>query len=451
MIVFLSDLDLTGSGYMNIAVSLTKELVNRGKKVTVLGLGYNGQEHNWPFQVLPIMRGQWMAHAPAMIANLHNLSLDGFVEPIDALVIALDIPLQIGLRNRLKAQLLEQTRIEEIPFPIISIFPVEDAPVMNTWAHNLGYSDSNLVISQYGQNALEEAGVESKHIRIGLDTEAWRLPIIADATMGSEEEKASIRRAMGYTDEDYLIVTVADNQERKNLSAAMDMIAEARKKHRRIFWHLVTRKDSLAGWNLEDYALEKGMTGNLVLWDRGISHADLWRVMVMSDLFLLTSKAEGLCMPVMEAMACGVPVLVSHCSAFLEHVHPNLDKKKFKKNKDFFGERGVTIPIEFKNRDVWGNSWRSYVDIDRGTNILEKMIDFHFKKSPALGYMTANARQYVVERDHEESGDLLNAEIDRLVKEFRTEHNDVFGEIVPGSPAVVPSVVPVVGEEQKDG
>jgi glycosyltransferase involved in cell wall biosynthesis len=372
-----------------------------------------------------------------MIHNLNNLSKGNYVDPIDAVVVALDIPLQNGFVNALKASL----QADPLPFPVISIFPVEDGPVTNTWAENLKKQDSNLVISEHGLEALKNAGVPAKHIPIGLDTESWRMPV--------GKEKQAIRAAMGYKEDDFLIVTVADNQERKNLSAAMEMIAGARRQHRRIFWHLVTTRSTVAGWNLSDYALEVGMTGNFVIWDRGISHHELWPIVAMSDLFLLTSKAEGLCLPVLEAMACGVPVLASHCSAILEHIHPGYKKKNFRRNNDYFGERGVTIPVAFKNRDVWGNSWRSYVDVERGTKLLTKIIKMTQKGSPVLHKMVARARGYVENRKPDKAGEVLNGEIDRLVHEYRTRQNDVFKDLVPGSPAVVPSPVPIIGEEEE--
>ncbi|KKM79680.1 hypothetical protein LCGC14_1347430, partial [marine sediment metagenome] len=42
MILFISDFDLTGSGYMNIAISLCNELARRGYNIKALGMGYNG-------------------------------------------------------------------------------------------------------------------------------------------------------------------------------------------------------------------------------------------------------------------------------------------------------------------------------------------------------------------------------------------------------------------------
>ena len=52
-IIYVSDFDLRGSGYMNIAAALCSQLAGRGFDVIALGLGYNGGEHDYPFRVVP--------------------------------------------------------------------------------------------------------------------------------------------------------------------------------------------------------------------------------------------------------------------------------------------------------------------------------------------------------------------------------------------------------------
>ncbi|MCK5603905.1 hypothetical protein KAR91_18605, partial [Candidatus Pacearchaeota archaeon] len=68
MIVFVSDFDLSGSGYMNIAVSLCNDLtVRHGFDVTALGIGYDMSEHNWPFSIIPVEQSSMMGKIPAML------------------------------------------------------------------------------------------------------------------------------------------------------------------------------------------------------------------------------------------------------------------------------------------------------------------------------------------------------------------------------------------------
>ncbi len=94
------------------------------------------------------------------------------------------------------------------------------------------------------------------------------------------------------------------------------------------------------------------------LYERGMPAIDLSLLYSVSNVFLLTSKAEGLGIPVLEAMACGIPFLVSNTGAL-----PELASN----------ERGWTIPLALENIDVWGNSLRGYVDTKAGADILIHM------------------------------------------------------------------------------
>ncbi len=424
MIIFLSDFDLKGSGYMNIALALCEQLVLHGKKVTALGIGYTGEEHNWPFSLIPVIRQMWVQHSFAMINNLVALGESGVNDEVEAVVIALDIPLQIHMQSSQKQNV-----------PYIGIFPVEDGPVCQTWAHGLSPLDAKLVISEHGKNMLTDAGVKCEHIRIGLNTDAWRMPV--------EGERKKLREAMGYKDEDFVVITVADNQERKNLSATMEIIARARETYNRIHWLVVTRKESPAGWKLDDLALIHGMTGNMILYDRGLSFADLWRFMAMADLFLLTSKAEGLGFPIVEAMAVGTPVLASRTSAILEHIYDDPDRIRNPREDDTsnhnVGERGHTIPIEYVHTDVWGNSNRSFVSISEGANILSELISRG--EDLVRSERISRAREYAEGRNWAEAGQLLNDTISKLITQFKTAKTPID---TPGIPEGVPQAVPVL-------
>lgn len=90
-----------------------------------------------------------------------------------------------------------------------------------------------------------------------------------------------------------------------------------------------------------------GLTKELMLFNRGLPVQDLWGLYAMSDVYLSTSKAEGLGMPVLEAMACGIPCVATDTGA----LHELLEK-----------ERGWLIHPAYSFRDVWGNSRRDMID-----------------------------------------------------------------------------------------
>ena len=141
-IIYVSDFDLAGSGYMNIGVSLCEQLTINNYDVMALGLGYNGQEHYYPFRIVPTQ----MSQIVPMINTLKK-AID-----IEVVIVALDIPLQEALLKQLNAP-------GDIPY--IGLFPLESGPLCATWAMNLLRMNKRLVMSQFAKDELEEAGVDS--------------------------------------------------------------------------------------------------------------------------------------------------------------------------------------------------------------------------------------------------------------------------------------------------
>jgi len=395
MILYISDFDLQSSGYMQISIALCKEIADRGKKVLAIGLGYQRQEHNWPFSILPVPHGAIFKVIGVMWQNLHNLAATGQVEHIEAVVVALDIPLQEQL---LMMDYEEGIRPKGSPrTPVVSIFPVESGPMCATWASSMSKADARLIISEYGVRMMQEAGVEAGHIPVGLDTESWRLP--------HPEERKQLREAMGFTDDQLVVLTVADNQERKNLSAAAKAIAIL-KDSVDVQWLLCSRLQSPVGWKLADLSNTLGITDRLLGFERGMAFDRLWTLYAVADAFLLTSKAEGLCMPIVEAMAVGVPVVATDCTAVPEHLFANPEARE--------GARGFPIDVEYWHLDPWGNSMRAYCDPFSAAQHLGAIYSMRKAGDARLTDMIAAGRAYAEGRTWKKAGDALMEAIERV-------------------------------------
>jgi hypothetical protein len=324
-IIYASDLDLKGSGYGNIAFALCTHLSQRGYDVQAIGLGYNGEEHHFPFRIAPCPN---VGYITPVINELRRQGVE-----IEAVIVALDIPLQEAILKQLGPA-------RDIPY--IGIFPLEAGPLCQSWAMSLLQMDRRLVMSEFGTAECEAVGVEATHIPIGVDCDAWRPP--------TDEERLQLRKGLGIAPDAFVVLTVADNQERKNLSRAMEIYAEACKGTNSQYL-MVTRPNSAVGWKLSDYAVSLGIFGQMSVWDRGISFKQLWSLFAVADCFLLTSKAEGLAMPVLEAMSMRLPVIGTRCAAIEEHLAEG---------------RGLLIEPDYRMIDPWGNSYRYFAGLEDG-------------------------------------------------------------------------------------
>jgi glycosyltransferase involved in cell wall biosynthesis len=280
---------------------------------------------------------------------------------LDVTIVALDIPMIIRLLGT-------QPTIE---LPHYGVFPVEAPPLTQNWTAALYQLKGCFVISEFGTEECHKVGLAAEHVAIPVDTKSWRPP--------TPEERVAIRQAMGIAEGQRVVLTVAENQERKFLSASLEIIARMDN----VVYYMVTRRDSGVGWYLDDYIVELGLAGKVTIVERGIPFKQLWSLYAASDAFLITSKAEGLGMPVLEAMACGVSVVAPNHTAFHEHLS---------------GDRGYLFSYAYADREPFGNGWRYYADIEDGARALEcAFANSEYVHSRALEYVKARTWEAVGE------------------------------------------------------
>lgn len=394
-ILYLSDFDLKAGGYSGIAIKLCTHLAQNGYDVQALGFGYNGEEHYYPFRIAPL---NGIEMAVPIIRDLQRQGVE-----IEAVVVALDIPLQEAVLQKLNAP-------GDLPY--IGLFPLEAPPLTQSWALSLLRMDAQLVMSRFGVEACRAGGVNATFIPIGVDTESWRPPTV--------EEREQLRKGLGIEPDTFVVLTVADNQERKNLSRSMEIFADFTwgfrvepnkpeqfkgKTPKDAKYLMVTRTDSPVGWKISDYALDLGIYSQLFVWSRGMPFKQLWSLFAVSDCFLLTSKAEGLAMPVLEAMSMRVPVVGTCCTAIREHLYDSENKLM----------RGFSIDTDYEIIDPFGNGKRYFASRKQGANWL---LEVEMQPKDIKDFILDNAQAYVLARTWDSAGQVLIETIEH-VKEAR--------------------------------
>lgn len=339
-IIYISDLNMGGassseeavarSGYSNIAMELCRGLSELDYEIMVLGIGYTGQEYDEKFHIVPVNDLQ------DIIGNLNNLKymwVDETHEPgkgVDAVICAMDI-------HVFQEQIFPYVKKLELPY--ICITPLESDPLCITWANMLREMNKVFFISQFGTDEAIKAGVDAEHIEVGIDTKSWRLR--------TPEERAKIRESLGFEEDDFVVITVADNQERKNLGSGLEIIAELKKLKVPVKHILVTREHSQVGWKLYDLAFELGISSELRVFQSGMPFRDLYTLYCAADAYLCCSKGEGLGIPIMEAMCIGIPVVANKTGAIPELLADS---------------RGDIVNYEYYVYDPFGNQRRYFIN-----------------------------------------------------------------------------------------
>ena len=175
-----------------------------------------------------------------------------------------------------------------------------------------------LVQSKWGQRKLKEAGIDSWYIPNDFKTSLF----------APNAEWRKTRRERYKWEDKFIIGMVGTNHaERKNWTAAMQAVSIMNKKHPgEIIFYCHTNPLDGRGINL------LGLRENLGIQDisffpmlsqtaLGLTLETMAQTYNVFDVFLLPSKGEGFCRPIVEAESCGVPVVTTRCTSHQEFVY----------------------------------------------------------------------------------------------------------------------------------
>lgn len=382
-IIVITDMDSGGSGYRNICVPLFSELFKLDYQIKIVGFSNRGEEHNYPFSILPT---NTLEEAIAITGNLCVMW-----NP-DVIIVAMDLPIQARMYQSLQPHL---KREEGGNRKYICITPMENGPLCLEWAAPLFNMDGVFFISELGKQEALKVGVkQAEHLQIGVDTVSWRPAF--------PEEKKQLRDGLGIPQDAFVVLTVADNQERKNLWAAMVAVSLLKKEvSRPIRYILLTREDSPVGWKLRELARKYDINSEYVPFNRGMPQRDLWGLYAVADAYLQTSKGEGLGLPVLDAMCMKVPVVATDTGA----LHELLDDG-----------RGYLVPPEYTFTDVWGNSRRDMIDVHKTYECLRDMLEVG-----TVHPLVDAAYEYVKARTWDIPANQLDTKIKELFNESQTK------------------------------
>lgn len=123
-------------------------------------------------------------------------------------------------------------------------------------------------------------------------------------TEASPEQRSAVRRELGLEDGDIFAFTVGNVIPRKNQA----VLIRAAKELNNPRFHLFIAGDGPLEPELKALAKELGIENQVHLLG---FRRDVYRLSSAADIFLFSSRQEGLSVSVMEAMACGLPIVAS--------------------------------------------------------------------------------------------------------------------------------------------
>lgn len=291
------------SGIGNYAFSLFSELKRMDKNVDMLYLQYKeplkiSDEHikiiETPFK-LPVLTKtlNWYYYFPKKIPegyDLYHVSSQYLSK-----VAKYRKPCVISCMDIFPA-ILEQ----DYPYPLRTM--VKKA------LRYLGEADAIITISEYSKKELiDKLNIPPEKISVvylGVDTNMFR-PI----------DRGDAREKLGLPQDKKIILHVGSEDPRKNVPNLIKAFCGLLKKDPNVLLIRVGEKRVETERLIKKLGLEKS-----VFYYNQVSNEDLILFYNSSDIFVFPSFHEGFGLPVLEAMACGVPVITSNISSLPEVV-----------------------------------------------------------------------------------------------------------------------------------
>ena len=172
-----------------------------------------------------------------------------------------------------------------------------------------------IAMARFGEKMLRDAGLDPLYVPHAIDTKAYR-----------PHDKAESRRALGIEEDAYIVGMVAANKGNPSRKCFAEALEAFKAFHdlnpkARLFLH-TEATGRFGGVDLPALIHRLGLDPQTVIFTdqyRAVhfphSAEKMGEIMSSFDVLLAPSAGEGFGIPVIEAQACGVPVIVSDFSA----------------------------------------------------------------------------------------------------------------------------------------
>jgi glycosyltransferase involved in cell wall biosynthesis len=253
-------------------------------------------------------------------------------------------------------------------------FPIDHDPIPPVVLERLQFARKPIVYSKFALEQLKKLGIDYFYVPHGVDTKVFK---------PDKSNKIQFRNH-----DDFVIGCVAVNRGlRKNLDGLLTSFSLFNKRHPESILYLHTNPEgyNLGDLNLKLLAAELGITDSIYFADiddyEGGNFPDTWMARMYNslDVFLLPSRGEGFGVPIIEAQACGIPVIVTGATSMPELVGSGWILKNLK--------------AEW----TYQHSWQYIPDNDEIVDSLENA--YLLKKEGHLSQMGDEARKKALEYD----------------------------------------------------
>jgi len=205
--------------------------------------------------------------------------------------------------------------------------PIDQYPIIPYMMEDLKHAEINFAMSRFAERLFKEAGISNvAYFPHGVDTKIYK-PL-------DEETRKEVRKVYGIEEDAFVFLHVGMNfGSRKNIPGLLrafrkfiDMVKAKPGEVYLVLWSYPFRDEFNP--NGEDLTIVwKGLGLDKYIkfpdgesYFRGVREEEMALIYNMADVFVTASMGEGFGLPIIEAMACGKPVIGTNFSSIPELV-----------------------------------------------------------------------------------------------------------------------------------
>lgn len=200
--------------------------------------------------------------------------------------------------------------------------PIDCTPLGRADRYVLETSHAHpIAMSGFGQRQLRQAGLDSSLVPHAVDTSIFRPP----------DDRRKLRQEIGIDDKFVIGICAANSDAiRKAWPEQFAAFAKFHQAHPESLLMVHSQAHNPAGFNLEQLAEDLGIADSVMMSDSYAQNAGLMPDEMMAswfgalDVLSSCSYAEAFGVPMIEAQACGTPVIATQGSAMAENAGPGL-------------------------------------------------------------------------------------------------------------------------------
>lgn len=299
-ILWVSDSPFFHSAYGLQTRLLTREIVKLGHQVTIFGTTHLG---------IP------------MVAD-GITTLGGFRDPLgNDMLLAHALHVQPDVVITMKDPYLYKPDVmKRLPAPWVPITPVDTTPLDDANRGPLGLALKTIALTRDGHRLIEKAGFQALYAPHAIEPDIFK-PITA-------KTKKAVRANYGIKPDTFMALFVGINNSYPSRKG-IDLLLEAWRKfaadrHDVMLWLHTFGGGDLGGIDVHLMLQTLGIDKEQVVitdpyeYINSLTREQMATLYQMSDVLVQPSLGEGFCIPLVEAQACGIPVIATRFGAMEE-------------------------------------------------------------------------------------------------------------------------------------